>query len=435
MYISHARALVEGRPYVETGYVYNPEVRCFGTQAYPPGFSFLLVPLVASTGISIVPMLVQQALFLALLGLGFFLTLRRRVPLEIALLAALVLWTSPWILEFRTHVLSDLPFSAILLCVWALLESSSTRKWWGLFLLLPLLVLTRTVGWAVPIAMFGYAILYPVASRIRSVQMEANRLHDEGRWGWASLILWTLAGAFVVQQVLAVPKQDGYLAEMNLTDLVGIVLANLDEYLQAWMDFFPSVKALDAPGQLLASTVLVFVLLGAVSRIRRFAWWDLMVTVYVLLLLVWPCFQGFRFLLPLLAFFIMYALEGSRLLPWGWWPARLLLLAWVGINLASLVFDERPDTVRGPYHPDAVELFDAVRVHTEPSARVDFFKPRVMALYGERRSGYPVEAFDPLFDSHYCVTLSGVELTHDETRIWQGRRFALWQLPESQRSP
>ena len=50
-YVSHARALLEGRRFADIGYIYHPAAWAIGPQSYPPGFSLTLLPIVAFAGI------------------------------------------------------------------------------------------------------------------------------------------------------------------------------------------------------------------------------------------------------------------------------------------------------------------------------------------------------------------------------------------------
>src|SRR5947209_4817338 len=50
-YLSHARAIVEGRPYAQIGYLYHPSAWGVGPPAYPPGLPLTLAPAVAIGGI------------------------------------------------------------------------------------------------------------------------------------------------------------------------------------------------------------------------------------------------------------------------------------------------------------------------------------------------------------------------------------------------
>lgn len=51
MYIHHARNIVEGKAYADTGYIENPAAHVYGPSSYPIGFPFLLSPAVALGGL------------------------------------------------------------------------------------------------------------------------------------------------------------------------------------------------------------------------------------------------------------------------------------------------------------------------------------------------------------------------------------------------
>ena len=50
-YLLHAKALVEGRPYADTGYIFHPDAWVIGPRAYPPGLPLTLAPFVALVGV------------------------------------------------------------------------------------------------------------------------------------------------------------------------------------------------------------------------------------------------------------------------------------------------------------------------------------------------------------------------------------------------
>jgi len=67
MYIHHAQNIAQGRPYADTGYVYNPAVPVYGPRMYPPVFPLLLAPLYKVFGLSLIPMKVEQVVFIVLM--------------------------------------------------------------------------------------------------------------------------------------------------------------------------------------------------------------------------------------------------------------------------------------------------------------------------------------------------------------------------------
>src|SRR5437764_14116565 len=80
LYLAHARNLAEGRPYEDTGYVYNPYFPSLSPRTYPPVFPLLLAPVYAAFGMDLMLMKAYVVLlFTAFMGV-LALVLRRHLP-------------------------------------------------------------------------------------------------------------------------------------------------------------------------------------------------------------------------------------------------------------------------------------------------------------------------------------------------------------------
>jgi hypothetical protein len=51
LYVHHAENIAEGRPYADTGYIYNPGAADYSPRAYPPVFPLLLAPIYRAYGL------------------------------------------------------------------------------------------------------------------------------------------------------------------------------------------------------------------------------------------------------------------------------------------------------------------------------------------------------------------------------------------------
>ena len=110
MYIQHAKNIVEGRPYAETRYIYNPFRPMYAPRAYPPAFPLLLAPVYRVYGLDFEAM--------KLVGVGFFLLLlvvvARLFATDLSPPISPVsgsLAPSPYLWVFKNKVLSDVPFT------------------------------------------------------------------------------------------------------------------------------------------------------------------------------------------------------------------------------------------------------------------------------------------------------------------------------------
>jgi hypothetical protein len=121
----------------------------------------------------------------------------------------------------------------------------------------------------------------------------------------------------------------------------------------------------------------------------------------LVLLVVWPFYQGVRLVLPVLPFFFLFVLEGIESLCSGMgarWArvARSLTIAVSSILLVSLFIAAAAGVRKnletggipeeGPFSKDAQEMFHFVSTQTTTDDVIVFFKPRLMQLLTGRRS-------------------------------------------------
>ena len=156
-----------------------------------------------------------------------------------------------------------------------------------------------------------------------------------------------------------------------------------------------------------------------------------MVAIYLALILAWPCYQGFRFLMPLLPFLFVYLLRGLEALQQKKQPAFMFLALLLLLSIPGALGQLRgaEDNENGPYGATAREMFAAVQANTLETDRVDFFKPRVMAFLGQRQSHYLQK--ERIGGPHYGTPDSVVTMgQHPElgTPVWSNQRFALYKL-------
>lgn len=126
-YLAHAKAIVEGRPYTDIGYIYHPAAPMLAPRAYPPGLPLTLAPIVALAGVDS-PF--NKLLMLASVVLFAVLVYRRLALVLAPWQAALAAAFSAVALEarFGTIVpLSDAGFCALL---WGLVLAVDTAAAW-----------------------------------------------------------------------------------------------------------------------------------------------------------------------------------------------------------------------------------------------------------------------------------------------------------------
>src|SRR5262245_54432227 len=122
-YLMHARALAEGRPYGDTGYIFSPMARWIGPRLAPPGLPLVLAGIYKVFGANLIVMTTVMVLFAAafllLAGLYFARHSERRLGLAVTFLCGI----TPVIALDASKILTDLPFAALLWVVIVLMDA------------------------------------------------------------------------------------------------------------------------------------------------------------------------------------------------------------------------------------------------------------------------------------------------------------------------
>ena len=126
-YVAHAKNLAEGKPYDETGYIYNEAAR-YAPRIYPPGFPLLLAPIYALRGLDLEALKIPVIVSLIGTLIMFAALATRWDGAASALIATALAGFHPFFRDFKNHILSDLPF-AFLLLIAACFHPSFFARW------------------------------------------------------------------------------------------------------------------------------------------------------------------------------------------------------------------------------------------------------------------------------------------------------------------
>lgn len=378
-YLSHARALAEGRAYADIGYIYTTHAPSTGPRAYPPGLPLMLAPtfrLGDSGPVAARLIVVAFALGLVFLAGGYF---AQREGHLVGASVALILGASPEIARAATHVETDVPFAAL---VWAVVWLADRRRpssRWHLAALTVLgayAILVRTAGIALVPAMILFALW-----RAR-----------ERPYGLAAPVaVWI--GVFVASNAL-LPTTSSYATELSLDPLSRLQEAgrNVVEYRFALFEshLYPfTAKGANAAYHIVA---LALTLLGLAAWLRaggHRSFLACFALAYGGLLLIWHVATA-RYAYPLYPLLIFGLVRGIQV------ALRAVRPRWSGVRVAAgalavavaLVISTavagrlrpRPRDI-GSY-PEIGELFTFVRTRGAAEGwRVAFFNPRVLTWH------------------------------------------------------
>ncbi len=381
MYVLHARNLAEGRPYAQTGYLYNPDYPQVGPPTYPPVAPLLLAPLHAARGLDLEAMkgVMIGSLLVALAAV--WAALRDDLPWGYLAALVLLLGLNHFFLDETNVIGSDLPFLAFLYLTMLLVHEGDKRAdrpgrraaWYVAAGLCAYLAYgTRTVGIVIAPAMVLAELL-----RLRRITL-------------ASLGACAVFGALLLFQGMLVHSGGSYFDQLStdVAALAGNAVGYARQAAAFWRNgyFRPGAAAL-----FLAVTILSLV--GYASTVRRGAHFrEVFPLLYLGVVALWPSYQGMRMLYPVLPLWLFYAMAALELPCLAARPLlkRGLIVALAGGAIASyaavLTTRRFGPLEEGVARPESVELFEQVRQRTAPDDVVVFVKPRVMSLLAGRTS-------------------------------------------------
>jgi hypothetical protein len=381
MYIHHAKNIAEGLPYAATGYVYNPHNPGIGPAVYPPGYPLLLAPVYKVFGIDVQAMRLELiGILIADLGLLSALFGNDLPPTSLAALMAII-GLNPLVWSLREEILSDIPF--LFFCLLALLilrrmerAIRPAQPWMaaGLGAVCYLAFATRTIG-----------VLLVVCAI--SSDLTAHR-----RFTRLSAIVVGVFAALAVMQRIAFGPIDSYVDQLVLNPggLLAVIVLNVKNYALTLISLW-GTDSRNPIATVLTAASLALAAVGFWHQARRAG--GVLITfpvLYVAVLLVWPNFQGVRFLLPVVPFYVYFAIRGFRALL----AARsgtlqlagaLATVAAIAVAYTSFYANAYYGPIGdGVFSPTSTDLFQFVRGRTSPSDVLIFFKPRALALFTDR---------------------------------------------------
>ncbi len=391
MYIRLAQNIAEGRAYADTGYIYNPHAPLHAPRTYPPGFPLLLAPILRCCGLNFTLMKAEVIVcFLLALGL-LYLTFRTDLPFAYLFAALALIGLNPFFWGVKDDVLSDLPFLLLLslsIYIWQKGRDAAPPHR-SLYVVSASLAMyaaysTRSAG----IVLIPSLLLHDLWTRKRVTRF--------------ALSVAILCSGLVVFNNLLVRGEGDY-AKLLVADIrvplhnLGVVVRNLGSI---WRNAYSTPAA-----AILYVAVTGCAVAGYVTRLKqRTTLWEVFLPLYTGVLLLYPIEPSFRFLIPIVPLYVIYAFLGIRIYTAGKPQvariAVLLLTAAAGLSYAGAYsktdFGSIREGVRDPYFE---QLCDYIRGNTKPQDVFVFQNPRVLALFtGRRVSIYQtVEAPDALW--------------------------------------
>ena len=414
MYVHHAQNIVEGRPYAETGYIYNPRVPAYSPGLYPPVFPLLLSPSYKLFGLNLLPMKLEQvAFFLLALAVAYGLWWRD-LGSRYALGLIAILGCSPVFWLAKDSVLSDLPFLLFFYLAALIVQRAGGN---GKFRLVWAIALGLTLYAAMGTRAAGIALIPGLVLYVALRQRELSRFT-----GIAVTICIALA---VLQKYWIGSAPGGYVEQVHAITS-HTVLFNLAEYLRALAGFWvASVR--NAFSFLVLAIIALLTLAGVFFQYRRgFTIVEAFLVPYLGILLLWPYAAGVRALFPVIPWVAFLALIGLRGLSQKFVPQYSEAAVWGLLLLLAIPFAEGYRAMNfGPIRenqglPEFNQLCEAARNQSGPEDVFIYYRARALSLYtGRPASTYNYRGTEAELWQHaekihaaYLITTSAFDDDH-----------------------
>ena len=417
-----------------------------GPIAYPWGYSLLLAPVVALTGLSTLSMkLLNTLLFLAFLLVLYFLARKRLQHFDSLALVALFAVNSIFI-KSQDSILSDIAFlflstlAVFLIDYWDSDVLPPKQKYLHQMMIglaIFAAFITRTNGLLLLPSLMAYEIFFAVKRRTIKASLS--------RWLLPLITFLLLWGIF------SIIFPDGQAS--HLEHYQNFEISQLWKFSAAYIRMAGEFFGENYIAPFFYVIFGVFFIVGFFSKFKENLLFSLYLFSTLLLYVSWPYLQGVRFLFPILPFFAYISLQGmwtfSQQLPeassrWLTFFYRGLLVTIIAtMFIASFQYASQnlaqDRAIHGPFDDVAIELFEYVKNQTPEDSRIIFFKPRIMTLMTGRDS-ILVLSCDNLAKADYVVInlkwedmgqIAPEEITSCATplgELYKNRRFVIYKI-------
>ena len=387
-YIMQAKSIVNGDmgDFIEHNSItiYQSSFQ-IGPVAYPWGYPLLLTPSYAIRGISPIGLKLPGLFFFAGFLICFYLMIRMRLTRTESLLLVSLFAFNPLLVDFLDQILSDIPFLFFSTLALLLMANENKRSSWDY-------------------AVLGVVIAFAFFIRTVGILLLASLLIMETYKAWNNrinrqvvtdivrnvLIVFITFGAFWAFYSLIFPGG----SESYFDQLKGFKFETALRFIKDYFQLFGSFFGNSIFWEYLYYFLFIFFLIGVWLRRKDDLILIVFFSLWVLMLVTWPVWQGPRFIFPLLPIFIYFTFQGMksaiRILPEAYQqPGQRVFLGFWILLACIFLFNSSVNayinlrnnrSINGPFDPFSIQVYDYIKEKTSSDSVIIFFKPRAMRL-------------------------------------------------------
>jgi len=414
MYIHHAKNIVEGKPFGETGYIYNPHYPQLGPKTYPPVFPLLLAPIYTVFHLDLRPMKMEIiAFFMLALALLIIITYGEiSFPYQILLIS--IIGLNPYFWDFKDYVLSDIPFLVFVYISLFLFHRTYTKGIHSKIRIFDALLIGMFMYLSFGTKTIGF-VLIPSIVILDLIKERKISLHV--------IITIVIFSVFMILQTLLIHSDSDYFDQFFPFRPM-YILQNIVIYTSSLAQFFDTgYHSLLWLRYVLFIIILTFAGFGYYYRLKSITVYEIFLPLYLAIVILWPTHQGFRFLIPVIPFVIFYFFVGYKrvinyfsrrfgqisLHKWLRYPIFLWIASIAFIYICKYSTLDFTSIQDGVHTNEAKALFQYIHDFTEQDDVFMFKNPRILNLYTGRKSSV---YFNPLNRNDLWNYIREIRATH-----------------------
>lgn len=386
-YLIQAKNIVEKKPQTENGLLFDSNTSAYAIEAYPVGLPLLIAPIYYFAKLDIQPYCIFFSFALFITGIICFEYFRKKTSFILSVFLTLIFCYNFQILELKKQILSEIPFTCILLLLFVWTEFAHYKKKYSFIvtaILLSFLISLRLAGFAAIIGFVFYSL--------NQIQKNINRQNNLIRL-FLSIAFTFLF--FIFLNKFLFPIVPGHLANFYLNSFQThdlLFLKNAVLYYSVSQYIFPFF------GMWIPAVWILFALCGwLIKSIQSASLAEFVFPIYLMVILFYPYGDGgARFLLPILPLLIFYLgyLIKSIFTSLGrnnnlFLTAIYLLLILACASPVWNIINHQGEIEDGPQKGTSEEMFTYIK--TLPSNSVFVFcRARAFSLYTGRKVLYTI---------------------------------------------
>lgn len=452
-----ANNIINGKPFYQSLYIYNPEFPILSPQYYPPMTSLFFAGIMNFFGDNIFVLMVFNSIVYFTIGILVYFLFIKFFNKNISLIISLLLMYNQFVIRIKQEIMSDTLFTLFTIVILLILikpfDKIKNNSWIMAGLISGLAIETRSLGWTFPLTVV--VVFFVTTMKYITKKENLGVLFKS--------VSFYFTGLFIVLfffRLFFNSPSNGIAIYMHHFDEMSFntIITNFALYIETVQDILISPLYgwgwIIFPVHLLILGVLTF---GFFKSFRILNLYLLsFFLIYLFILIIYPYNRAtLRFIFPIIPLIIIYFIIGFqsliKYLPWK--PIRISFVA-------ILITGQLLIAVKGNYYglknmkdsdlvsASTLEAFSKIKEITNDTDIIQSSFPRIIAFYCDRKSysssndadckmyNEDIERFNAsfLFYSRKYSSRSDWNYINEKklVPIWQNEEYSLFQLERNQ---